>query len=240
MPYPVSLSIFNNIIYKTFIKFLILYTTIHFHNLPLCPTASAKTLGVIFGSDLNYKSHISSICRSSFYLIRQLHQVRSSLDESSVNLANSLVHSKLDYCNSFSYGLPFTITHRLQIVQNSLGRVVCNISKFQTSSKPLLKSLHWLPIHQRIQYKIALLTFKTLQIGKPFYLADLLTRYRPVRNLRSASADLLVMPYIRSTLGRRSFSFAAPAVWNSLPPRLRSCTSLSDFCFMLKTHLFPP
>ena len=219
----------------------ILNSSVYFQNLPLSPTESARNLGVVFDSDLSFKKHISNVCRSSFFHIRQLRQIRSSLDrDSAIVLANSLVHSKLDYCNSLFYDLPSTSTNRLQIVQNSLARVVCNKTKFQSNTKSLLKSLHWLPVPQRIKYKIALITFKTLQIGKPSYLSELLIRYDPFRDLRSASENLLVIPDIRSSHGRRSFSFAAPTVWKSLSTELRLTNNLDEFRRLLKTHLYPP
>ena len=216
-------------------------SSVHFQNLVLTPTHTARNLGVIFDANLDFKTHISSICRSSFYQIRQLRQIRSSLDRSSaIILANSLVHSKLDYCNSLLYGLPASSTIRLQYVQNSLARVVCKSSRRQAHTSALLKSLHWLPVTQRIKYKIALLTFKTLHHGKPAYLSDLISPYKPSRNLRSSDANLLAVPFIRTELGKRSFSFAAPTVWNNLPPDLRSCSVVSTFCSKLKTYLFPP
>ena len=104
----------------------------------------------------------------------------------------------------------------------------------------LLKSLHWLPIPERIQFKIASLTFKVINFGKPSYLDELITSYQPSRNLRSSSTNLLCVPDIRSEIGRRSFSYSAPKLWNSLPPDLRSCTCISTFQGKLKTHLFPP
>ena len=216
-------------------------SSVHFQNLSLCPSDSARNLGVIFDSDLDFKIHISSICRSSFYQIRQLRQIRSSLDRTTaILLANSIVHSKMDYCNSLLYGLPQSSTIRLQRVQNSLARVVCRSSKFKSNSSNLLRELHWLPVHQRIKYKIALLTFKTLHFSKPSYLADLISYYRPSRSLRSANAQLLSVPDIRTSVGRRSFSYAAPVIWNDLPHHIRSCSTLSTFCSRLKTHLFPP
>ena len=104
----------------------------------------------------------------------------------------------------------------------------------------LLKKLHWLPVPERIKYKIILLTFKTLHFGKPSYLNELLAPYQPSRTLRSAESHLLRVPDIRSSAGRRSFSYAAPELWNAMPLSLRTCSSLSSFGRMLKTFLFPP
>ena len=95
-------------------------------------------------------------------------------------------------------------------------------------------------MRKELNLKFALITFKTLQIGKPSYLSELLIRYDPSRDLRSASKNLLVIPYIRSSHGRRSFSFAAPTVWKSLTSELRLCNNLEEFRRLLKIHLFPP
>ena len=79
----------------------IIHNSVIFRNLALVPSATARNLGVIFDSGLDFKKHISSVCRSSFYQIRQIRQIRSSLNmDSAITLANSLVHSKIDYCNS--------------------------------------------------------------------------------------------------------------------------------------------
>src|ERR1044071_4103223 len=161
---------------------------------------------------------MSAVCCSSFFQIRQIRQIRSCLDRiSAVILANSLVHSKLDYCTSLYYGLPSSSTMRLQIVQNSLARVVCNTTKFQSQTKSFVRYLHWLPIPEFMKFKIAVLIYKTLQIGKPFDLADLLIPYRPSRALRSSCSNLLSIPDICISHGRGFLSFAAPTNWNSLP-----------------------
>jgi len=200
-----------------------------------------RNLGVIFDTNLDFKRHISSICQSSFFQIKQLRQIRSSLDRNSaIILANSLVHSKIDYCNSLLFDLPHASIMRLQRVQNSLARVVCNSTKRQSHSIDLLKTLHWLPISERIKYKIAVLTFKILQLGQPSYLANLISLYKPLRTLRSSDSFLLTVPDIRTAMGRRSFSYASPTIWNTLPLHLRACTSFSAFCNKLKTHFFPP
>src|SRR5215475_63061 len=106
--------------------------------------------------------------------IRHIRSVSTVLDHNSaVLLANSLVSSKLDFRNSLFAHLPISTIRPLQLVQNSLARAVYSSRKFDHVS-PLLRSLHWLPISQRISYKIALLTFKTLHLHSPTYLSDLL------------------------------------------------------------------
>jgi hypothetical protein len=129
--------------------------------------------------------------------------------------------------------------NRLQRIQNSLARAVMPFVKRYDHITPALRKLHWLPIRQRITFKIATLTFKTLHYSQPSYLLDLITHHTPTRILRSASQHLLVVPRINSQTGRRSFSFAAPTIWNSLPLSLRSTSSLTTFRVSLKTHLFP-
>ena len=214
--------------------------TISFCNTTIHPSDSARNLGITFDSNLSLQKHISSVCQSSYHHIRQLRQIRSVLDtNSAILLANSLVSSRLDYCNSLYYGLPQASIYRLQRIQNSLARVVMPFVKHHDHITPALKKLHWLPIQQRISFKIATLTFKTLQQKEPSYLHELLTVHNPTRTLRSSSQFLLNIPSIRSENGRRSFSFAAPTIWNSLPLALRSSTCLTSFRSSLKTLLFP-
>lgn len=207
---------------------------------------SARNLGVIFEQDLSLSFHIKSVSRSSFYYIRQLRQIRPLLNHNSaVVLANSLVFSKLDFCNSLYSGLPQSKLHQLQLVQNALARAIFPGSRKRDHVSPLLRRLHWLPIEQRILFKVATLTFKTLQFKSPSYLSSLLVPMTTTRNLRSNKKHLLVVPRVDSALGRRSFAFSAPTLWNSLMEHdnLRECFvngDLVSFRSKLKTHLFPP
>ena len=88
-----------------------------------------------------------------------------------VPFATSIVHSKLDYCNSLYYNLPKFQTYRLQVIQNSLARAVVKVSKFcHVTVTPILKSLHWLKINERIEYKLLSLT-----TAQPTYLHSLIS-----------------------------------------------------------------
>ena len=109
------------------------------------------------------------------------------------------------------------MTKQLQRVQNVAARIVSLSPKF-CHITPVLMSPHWLPIALRIEYKILIITYKTLHGLAPAYIEDLLVSYVPGRYLRSAKKNLLVVPGFKlNSYGRRAFSVAAPLLWNSLP-----------------------
>ena len=105
--------------------------------------------------------------------------------------------------------------------------------------RPLLIQLHWLPIEHRITFKIAMITFKALHGAVPNYITDLIKPYTSGRLLRFSNQLLLSTPKFNlKTYGGRSFTIAAPSVWNTLPFELRSCNSLSSFESKLKDLAF--
>ena len=217
-------------------------------NTTIQPVSSARNLGIIFDSNLSFSDHISYISKSCFSHIRDLRRIRNTLDhKTACTIATSLIHSKLDYCNSLFLNINNQQLNRLQLVLNSAARAVTKTPKFQHIT-PHLKSLHWLKITQRIQYKILSLTYKSLQYNKPSSISDLLT-IQPTRSTRSSAVVTLQRPSNPSRLkiSDRSFYFQAPALWNALPHHLCSHSSQSDsllslsssqFHKQLKTHLF--
>ena len=128
--------------------------------------------------------------------------------------------------------------HRLQLVQNAAARLLTGSRKFNHIT-PILASLHWLPISFRIDFKIALITFKALHGLAPSYISELIERYVPPRELRSSAKGLLTVPVCNYvTKGQRAFVFRAPTLWNSLPEELRLADSLARFKTLLKTYLY--
>jgi len=121
-------------------------------------THFACNLGFIFDEHLSFFDQISTLSKSCYYHIRQIRCIRPYLDlKTASTIATSIVHSKLDYCNSLYYNLPKSQIARLQQIQNSLVRAVVKAPKF-CHITPILHSLHWLKITGRIEYKILLLT----------------------------------------------------------------------------------
>ena len=138
---------------------------------------------------------------------------------------------------SILYGAPKYNISKLQRAQIILARVVTR-SHRRTSADALLHKLHWLPIEDRIVFKLALLTYKTLLIGSPSYLSTLLTIYRPPRTQRSSNSNLICANRTKTVTGSRAFRCAAPAIWNSLPADIKSACSIESFRTKLKTFLF--
>ena len=152
-----------------------------------------------------------------------------------MTVACSIVGSRLDYCNAMLYGAPAATLDVLQRAQNNLAKVVCQRGG-RTDARPLLRSLHWLPVKHRVTYKMAALTFKTMSSSTPTYLNDLIQTAVPVRPLRSSDAPLLIVPKTRTEFARRSFSVVAPHTCNSLPSDVRSCRTVDTFKRHLKSQ----
>ena len=82
----------------------------------------------------------------------------------------AIVGSRLDYCNSLLAGTSASNLARLQLVQNTLARVVAPKSRY-CHITPVLAGLHWLPVRHRINFKIATIAFKVLHHQQPLYLS---------------------------------------------------------------------
>ena len=135
-----------------------------------------------------FDRQIKNVCKSSYFHICALHRIWLSLTERMANcVAYSLVQSCLDITSSLYIGMSSTNFDKLQRIQNMLARVV-RLLKKRGHISAILKWLHWLPIHQHIDYRIyrCLCLYKILQSGEPEHLRTLLSDYVPNRNFRSA------------------------------------------------------
>jgi len=129
--------------------------------------------------------------------------------------------------------------NRYHRVQNTLARVVASHDvPCGTHSFDILQDLHWLPFDQRIEFKHATLTYNILNSSLPVYLRSLLNYHTTIRSLHSANTNLLLVSRVCATFASRSFSIAAPTVWNSLPYSICSSAFADTFRRLLKTHCF--
>ncbi len=200
---------------------------------------TAKNLGVLLDDQMSLADHITAICKSANFQLFRLSRIRKYLTPEALRIAvHALISARIDYCNSVLVGLPQSSISRLQHIMNCAARLVTGAGKFDHIT-PVLKSLHWLPVSFRIQFKILCMVFKTLNGQAPDYLCKAVTQYIPKRALRSSDQRLLVVPKVRTKkYGERAFSFAAPHLYNSLPEKIRMANTIDTFKANLKTHLF--
>ncbi|KAK3574680.1 hypothetical protein QTP86_012466 [Hemibagrus guttatus] len=209
-------------------------------NSMISPSATVRNLGVTMDNQLSFSSHVTNVTRSCRFLLYNIRRIRPFLSTQATQvLVQSLVISRLDYCNSLLAGLPLNAIRPLQMIQNAAARLVFNLPKFSHTT-PLLRSLHWLLVAARIRFKTLMLAYKAKNGPAPSYLKALVTRRTAPRSLRSTSTARLVSPSLREK-GRytsRLFSVLAPRWWNKLPPGIRTAESLTVFKRQLKTYLF--
>ena len=206
----------------------------------ILPTSdSVRNLGVMMDSIFNMEEHITFVCRSCFFHLRNIGSIRKYLTG---DIASKVIHafitSRLDYCNSLLYGLPDKLIFRLKKVQYTAVRIItlCNPNDHITRH---LKALHWLPVRLRIKFKLLLVTYKIMNGLAPSYLSELLLPCELHRELRSSCMGNLEIPRTRTvTYGDRAFSAVAPRLWNELPLEIRNAQTVTIFKTDLKTHLF--
>ena len=184
-------------------------------------TDHARNLGVVMDKHMTLSTHINNICRSASYAIFKIGQIRRFIDQATAErLVHAFVTSRLDANNSLLYGLPNAAIAKLQRVQNSAIRLVTCVKRDQDIDA-VRRDLHWLPIRDRIVFKLLLITYKIRHGRAPEYLAELVKDYTPARTLRSTAQNLLELPSNREVAtayyGKRAFSVSAPSLWNKLP-----------------------
>ena len=175
--------------------------------------------------------HVLSVCRTGYYHLRNIGRIRRYLTlDATKTLVHALVTSRFDCCNSLLYGLPANHLAKMQRLQIACARVITRTGR-RSHITPVLKELHWLPVHRRIQYKIlshtpiVRYTTNRRSTWAIYYLST------DLHALRSEPTILLTVPRTRTTTyGDRTFTKAAATLWNSLPVNIRN----SDSCIKCK------
>ena len=191
----------------------------------------AKCLGVTLDSDLSFKPHIDNIVRSCNLAIHNLYVAKEYLTRDV--LVSTVIHevfSKIDYCNALFLSLPKQQLYRLQKLINRCARLIFSAPR-RAHVTHMLRSLHWLPIGPRIDFKILTLTFKALVYHQPRYINDV---------LKVSHRGLFVQSFALGghRFADRSFTHAAPALFNKLPSSVRNSPSVEVFKNRLKSFLF--
>ena len=199
----------------------------------IAPSTNFCNLGAIFDIKMTMSDHVSSVTRTYFYLLRQLSFVQHSLSGKSAKmLVHAFVSSRVDYHSSLLYGARAHVTRKLQAVLNASVRLITGVGHYDHVTSVLRDRLHWLPVNQRIIYKIELHVYKCLHRTGPAYLKDYcitLTTDDLHLHLRFVVRGNIARPGARTCrLGPRSFGSASTSVWNFLPLFVRNAQSLGQ------------
>ena len=201
----------------------------------ISPSVEVKNLGVIFDSDNSFDNHVAKVCRACYYYLRDLRKIRKFLGvETAILLANAMVSSRLDYCNSLLCGVSKSNIAKLQRVQNALCRIIFRLDNMSHVT-PFLKKTPLAPNSTfNILFKYNFLVFKAINLSQPPYLSALIRSSSLTRGNRLSISST----HPNKHIGRRGFAVAAPAEWNKLPQTVRSQQTIDGFRNQLKTYLF--
>ena len=203
-----------------------------------------RNLGVLFDENVTMSQHVKNVCKTASYALWRISRCRHLLDKDrTIKLIHAFVTCRIDYCNSLLLGCTDYQIKKLQHIQNSAARLVCRIKKSDRCHiTPVLRSLHWLPIRERIIFKVICIVFKCIYFNTaPVYLKELIViNNRNYMSLRSNAAIMLKRPLPPKTVtyGSNAFAIKAPSLWNDLPVDLRTVQVYEHFKTVLKTHLF--
>ena len=159
------------------------------------PTNVVKNLGVILDSEMSMQPRVKQVVKSSYFHLRAISRIRRHFDETTcASIVQAIVISRLDYANSLLVGLPESTLRKLQLIQNNAARLITR-TRYRDHITPVLRKLHWLPIHSRITHKLVSLVYKSLNVKKtPTYIRDMIQVNHPRRALRSCAEVRLIVP----------------------------------------------
>ena len=134
-----------------------------------------KYLGVWLDDQLNLKHHITTKCRTAMLNLQQIKLIRQYISKEACHtLVRVLVISHLDYSNAIFCGLPNCTVKKLECVQRIAAMLICGVKKYDSITEHM-KSLHWLPIQQRIQFKLLTIVYNCVNGTAQEYLQNLIT-----------------------------------------------------------------
>ena len=161
---------------------------------------SSKVLGAIFDNKMKLISHVNTVCQKSHNQLWNIGKIQKYLSQDTKEtIVHAFVTTRLDYLNSFIYGIPDYIIKRLQRLLNAAARIITNLGKYDHFTDAMKK---------KNGYQVLVLVHACVHNIAPPYLNSLLTRYVPSREMRSSGKLILHQPIPNMvTYGKRSFAY---------------------------------
>ena len=203
--------------------------TVPFLGQELKPVASAKDLGIILDSNLNFNDHVTSLSSSLLSTLCQVNRVRHLFSREILNtILNSLVFSKLFYCSTVWSGTSKDNVHKLQLLQNFAARILTNTKKFDHIS-PILNELGWLTIEELLNLRDVIMIYKCINGLASNYLSSKLYKRSDTHAYNTRLKEHFSLPLCRTSIAQRNFYYRALKSWNKLSVATRNPSSLAQF-----------
>ena len=127
---------------------------------------------------------------------------------STTTISVAQINSRLDYCNSLLNNIP-----KIRLTCPELFSMRGSDGPRFSSSIPLFRQLHWLPVVYRIKFKLVTVTYRTISTQQPTYLVNLLHFSYNSKTFRSSVSKQRFVPKTKLNVGKRAFSETLKHLW---------------------------
>ena len=198
-----------------------------------------KYMGMWRETSLTTKKQVATVCR---LVSRNMSLIRYNMKylslESCQKLATGLFITIFNYGNTLHFGLPDKEIKKLYRLQIYAAKTILERNRNDHSTLARYR-INWLPLEQRIKFKILTLVYKVLNEQAPPYFWQLVEYQDWDRSTRWSIRRLLKMPQNeRKTFLDKSFVISGQRMWNELLSVIKEATILESFRHMLRNHLF--
>ena len=188
-------------------------------------------LGVIVDSPMNWSAQVEAIlkkCNSLLYLFGRIKQFLNLFTRKLYFNAYILPH--LDYCCTIWGNCSNHLLDKIIKFQKRAARIILD-KDINTPSAEMFQQLKWMRFDERVTYKKAILTYKSLHNLAPSYLCNKFTYTNTIHqvNLRSQTDSTLYVPKPNLEIYRKTLAYSGPKIWNNIPYTLKSSPSLETF-----------
>ena len=174
---------------------------IHIDVVDIAPSANVRNLGVMMDGDFSMTTIVKKPVRSCFHSLRKIRVISRTLTkEAAKMLVCGFIRSRIVYCNAVFAGLPRSTTNHLDSVLQAAARMIYGLSKHDHITSVLRDELHWLPVTQRVIYKLCLTTYKATNGIVPSFIAAMCVRSSTNQTrlrLRSSDSRQLLHPRMK-------------------------------------------
>ena len=214
------------------------YLSLILNSAKLEQVTSHMVLGVIIDNHLNWKIQINNVCHKLNAKIALLKRISYLLNYDMKKLFyNAYILSTMDYCCTIWSRSIKSNTNKISTIQKKAAKLILQ-KPLLTPSGPLFKELGWLSFDNRCKFHVGVIIFKYLHGLMPKYLNEVISFTNNTHyTLRSATHNDLSSLCYKTNYGKRSFSYFAKIVWNSIPGYIRDGASLNTFKALFKKYL---